>query len=181
MNSYISILRGINVSGQKIIKMDALCNAYKDLGFENVKTYIQSGNVIFQSDKSNQNEIGRIISKKIETQFGFEVPILIMNIQELKEIIRNNPFLNDKSMDISQLYVTFLSSKPELDKFEVIKNGKYNGEQIEMINKAIYLFCPNGYGKTKLSNTFLENKLKVTATTRNWKTTLELLSIAERL
>lgn len=181
MNSYISILRGINVSGQKIIKMDALCNAYKDLGFENVKTYIQSGNVIFQSDKSNQNEIGRIISKKIETQFGFEVPILIMNIQELKEIIRNNPFLNDKSMDISQLYVTFLSSKPEFDKFEVIKNGKYNGEQIEMINKAIYLFCPNGYGKTKLSNTFLENKLKVTATTRNWKTTLELLSIAERL
>jgi uncharacterized protein (DUF1697 family) len=178
MNTYISILRGINVSGQKMIKMDALKKMYEDLGFAKVQTYIQSGNVIFQSEKSEQKDLEKLISAGIAKQFGFEVPVIVLNIQEFKRVIQNNPFVKDDSKDISHQYATFLSSEPILDKFESIKQVQNQGEQIHLIDKIIYFYCPSGYGRTKLNNTFFESKLKTVATTRNWKTTLELLNIA---
>lgn len=181
MTTYISLLRGINVSGQKKIKMDDLKEIYENLHFINTQTYIQSGNVVFQYDKSEQKDLELKISSQIQKYVGFFVPIIVLETLELKEIVERNPYLVDKTKDISHLHVTFLSSKPEQIDFEIFYHNKSQVEEFALIEKAVYLYCPNGYGKTKLTNTFFENKLKVKATTRNWKTTTELLNIAEKL
>ena len=180
MTTYISILRGINVSGQKIIKMDALKEMYEDLHFNNIQTYIQSGNVIFQNTQSRQIDLGQIISNELTGKFGYEVPVIVLDTVELKEIIERNPFTSDEIKDISHLHVTFLSSKPERIDDVLIYQKKASEEEFAITEKAVYLYCPNGYGRTKLTNTFFENRLKVGATTRNWKTTIELLRIAEK-
>ena len=178
MTTYISILRGINVSGQKIIKMDALRKMYENLGFQSVKTYIQSGNVIFKSKDSKIDGIVQTISRQIKKDFGFDVPVIVLTIDKLKKIIKNSPFSKDLRKDASFLHVTFLSSKPKSFEREVIETKRSNKEEISFSDDAVYLYCPDGYGISKLSNSFLETKLKVGATTRNWKTTNELLKIA---
>lgn len=179
MTTYISLLRGINVSGQKIIKMNILKEMFESLHFENVKTYIQSGNIVFQYKKSENNDLVIKISNQIQKYFGFEVPVFVLKTDELKHIVWNNPYKDDKTKDISFLHVTFLSSVPEQINFESINKVKSQEEEFELIDRAVYLYCPNGYGRTKLTNTFLEHKLKTGATTRNWKTTMELLRIAD--
>jgi len=180
MVTYISILRGINVSGQKLIKMDALRKSYGNMGFQNVKTYLQSGNVIFTCNHFEIKDLEQKISRQIEQDFGFEVPVIVLTIEKLKQVIENNPFLNDPKIDESFLHVTFLASKPVQSDYKTIEDKKQNGEEISISNTTVYLFCPNGYGRTKLTNNFLEAKLKVGATTRNWKTTNELYKIAQQ-
>ena len=180
MTTYISILRGINVSGQKLIKMDALRKSYENLGFRSVTTYVQSGNVIFTGNKVKPNELAQTITRQIEKNFGFDVPVIVLSIDNLKQIIDSNPFLKDSDKDTTFLHVTFLSSKPQKFDFNTIEDKKLSGEEISIADNAVYLYCPNGYGKSKLSNSFLETKLKVGATTRNWKTTNELLKIAQQ-
>lgn len=180
MTTYISILRGINVSGQKLVKMDALKNMYEKLSFENIQTYVQSGNIIFSSEQCDVKNLEKTISSQIKSDFGFEVPVIVLNVETLKIIIEDNPFAKDTSKDISFLHVTFLADNPILIDKESILDKKLSNEEIEFTSKAIYLYCPNGYGKTRLNNNFLETKLKVTATTRNWKTTIELLKLATK-
>ena len=178
MTTYISLLRGINVSGQKMVKMPVLKEMYESLHFTNILTFIQSGNVVFQCKKSENKDLEKIISGQIQKNFGFEVPVIVLDTDELTAIIERNPYKDDNTKDISYLHVTFLSSTPEQINFETIPKLKSPGEEISLIERAVYLYCPNGYGKTKLTNTLLENRLKVGATTRNWKTTLELLNMA---
>ncbi|MFN0049046.1 MAG: DUF1697 domain-containing protein [Cytophagales bacterium] len=180
MATYISILRGINVSGQKLIKMDDLKKVYENLNLVDIQTYLQSGNVIFSTKESDLRNLETKIKTQIEKDFGFEVPIIVLNIETLADIIKHNPFANDNRHDISCLHVTFLAEQPkEIDK-KSIEVKKQEGEKIEFAQNAIYLYCPNGYGKTKLHNTFLESKLKVNATTRNWKTVNELLKLVTK-
>ncbi|HVM86902.1 MAG TPA: DUF1697 domain-containing protein [Puia sp.] len=180
MNTYISILRGINVSGSKVIKMDLLKKIFKDAGFKNVQTYIQSGNVIFQSKKSAIEDLQKKIANEIFLQTKFEVPVLVLEPHELKETLDNNPFLTARREDIQFLHVTFLSGTPLMENIRKVK-GDYLTDEFIFKGKNIYLYCPNGYGRTKLNNNFFENKLKLTATTRNWKTIIELVNIAEGL
>jgi len=181
MPTYISILRGINVSGYKTIRMDALKKMYESLDFKAVQTYIQSGNVIFQYKATEIEKLEKRIAKKISEQFSFEVPLIVKSFEELNEIIMKNPFAGDPSKDEAYLHVTFLSALPEKKHVEKILDVKYNRDEFAIFDKAIYLYCPDGYGNSKFTNTFLEGKLKVVATTRNWKTTKELLSMAEKL
>lgn len=178
MKTYISILRGINVSGQKLIKMDALKKAYERLGFQNVTTYVQSGNVIFNVSDPEPEQLEQMIYRRIEKVFGFEVPVIVLTAEKLKQIVDNNPFISDPDIDPAFLHVTFLLSKSGKYNSREIEEKKQDGEEISFTNEAVYLYCPNGYGRTKLNNNFLESRLKVIATTRNWKTTNELLKIA---
>ncbi|MCX6151140.1 MAG: DUF1697 domain-containing protein [Ignavibacteriales bacterium] len=181
MQTYISILRGINVSGQKMIKMDALRKIYENINFKNIQTYIQSGNVIFQYKKAVNFELETKITDKIFEEFGFEVPVMVKELYELLFILMNNPFVNKRNEDITKLHVTFLSQEPEQVNIDKLKDGNYGSDEYIIIGKTVYLFCPNGYGKTKLTNTFFENKLKTVATTRNWKTINELVNIAQKV
>ena len=180
MPTYISILRGINVSGQKRIKMDALRKSYENLGFHKTTTYLQSGNVIFVDKDFELHELEQRIARQIKKDFDFEVPVIVLTVGKLKQVIDNNPFLKDRSKEQTFLYVTFLSSKPDHNDYRKIEDKKQNGEDIFFSDKVAYSYCPNGYGKTKLTNNFLETILKVRATTRNWKTTNELFKIAQQ-
>ena len=177
MRTYISILRGINVSGKNIIKMDTLKKLFEDLNFQYVTTYVQSGNVVFSFKPTDIKELGMLISSEIEKHFGFKVPVIVLTMDELKDSIANNPFKTSK--DDKFLHFTFLAERPINYNKEKIDNKKAENEEIEISERVVYLYCPNGYGKTKLTNTFLENTLKVTSTTRNFRTTNELLKIAE--
>lgn len=175
------MLRGINVSGQKIIKMAALKMMYEKLKFKDIQTYIQSGNVVFRDEGSSPKELEVKISNQIKKQFGFEIPVIVMETEELKRIIENNPFAKDESKDKSFLSITFLSDQAEHINPEIIQQKQSPGEEFSVNDKAVYLYCPNGFARSKLTTDFLENKLKVKATSRNWKTSNKLLSIAENL
>lgn len=130
MVTYISILRGINVCGQKIIKTDALKRIYQNLNFENIKTYVQSGNVIFSSNEGEPKKLEKIISSKIETEFGFYVPVIVLTENALKAIIKNNPFTKDEQKDFSSLHATFLAEKAENFDKEFITEKRLPNEEI---------------------------------------------------
>ena len=179
MQTYIAILRGINVSGHKLIKMDALKQLFEELNFKNSRTYIQSGNVIFESKKVDTKSLETKIEKQILKTFGFEVPVLVKEKEELKNVLDQNPFLTKRKEDPTKLHVTFLSTVAEQGYIDMLLQGEYQKDEFIISDKCVYLFCPDGYGNTKLSNTFFENKLKVKATTRNWKTVIELNKLAD--
>ncbi len=175
LNSYISMLRGINVSGQKKVNMKELEKLYETLGLKNVQTYIQSGNVVFQTPEADALSLAGKIERKIEQSFGFNVPIFIRTKGEFQKLIKNNPF---PGRDESKLHVTFLYSKPASLRMDEIVRAKDNAEEFSSSGREIYLFLPNGYGRTKLSNSFFERKSKVLATTRNWRTLNTLFSMS---
>lgn len=175
MSTYIAILRGINVSGKNIIRMEALQQLFENLQFKKVKTYIQSGNVIFNTDINySKSTLCHQISHAIKNQFGYEVPVLVLATEELSKIMEMNPFLKGKSIDTQKLHVTFLASMPDVESVKKLEAMNFGADRFFVIGDVVYLFVPDSYGKTKLSNSFLECKLKVSATTRNWKTVLAL-------
>ena len=179
MNTFISMLRGINVSGQKKISMNELRDLYETLNLTNVQTYVQSGNVVFDSAERNASVLVRQIEEQIEQTFGYSVPVLLRTSDDFRRVTSSNPFLGDRNEDPAKLYVTFLYeplADPQLSNLKApdgIKDKFAIGEQ------EIFLFCPDGYGRTKLNNNFFEQKLKVTATTRNWKTVNALFGMAD--
>jgi uncharacterized protein (DUF1697 family) len=156
--------------------MTKLKELYESLHFTNVTTYIQSGNVVFCSHEKDIQKNQKLIEQKIEDVYSFSVPTLIISANKLKKIISSVPF-NLSKMDLSKLAVTFLDSAPDKT---LIKNlDKFKGEHEKFIisEDVIYLYCPDGFGRTKLTNNLFENKLKVTATSRNWKTTNKLFEM----
>jgi len=178
MIKYISLIRGINVSGKNPLKMESLRKMLERTGFQNAATYVQSGNVVFEYNESEPGKLEQTISRRILKEFGYNVDVIVLNIDELKQIIERNPFIKDSKKEKSFMHVTFLSSLPGEVKLEKIENKKQPGEEVKIIQEAIYLYCPNGYGRTGLNNNFLENILKVKATTRNWRTVNELYNLA---
>jgi uncharacterized protein (DUF1697 family) len=178
MPSYVAMLRGINVSGSKMIKMEALRAMFEALGFENVRTYVQSGNVVFQAKERAAAPLGAKIAARIKRDFGFDVPTLVLGARELARVVEENPFLSESGVDPSKLHVTFLHAKPGaagLKKMAGVSSGR---DRFRCLGTSIYLVCPDGYGRTKLSNNVFERALAVGATTRNWKTVTALSALA---
>ena len=167
MQTYISLLRGINVSGSKKIKMIELKALYEKLKFVDVQTYIQSGNVIFKSKKS-ESAIIKTIYNGLQKEWGYDVTIVLKTLEDVKKVISNNPFLKEYGDDIKKLYVTFLEKLPAKELVDQLKDFKSNNDQFIIKGTTIYVFTPDGYGTTKINNGFFEKKLKVGATTRNW-------------
>ena len=181
MNIFISILRGINVSGQKKIAMQQLKEMYEKNGFQNVTTYVNSGNVVFSSAISEMNNIKEKTEKAILDKFGFEVPVILRTLEEMQAVIKNNPMNNSDHYIDSNLYFTFLSDLPDTEYLSKIESLDFKPDEFIVREKEIYVYCPNGYGRTKINNNFFEKKLKVTATTRNRKTVHELLRIGNAI
>ncbi|MBC7412228.1 MAG: DUF1697 domain-containing protein [Bacteroidia bacterium] len=177
MQTYLSLLRGINVSGQKSIKMQDLKALYQNLNFANVTTYIQSGNVVFKSAKTNTNELAQLIATKIKQQYNFDVPVQVLTLNELAEIVNNNPYV--ATAPLEQLHVTILSAPPTTEKLAVLALLPHGNDTYVISNTTVYLRCTNGYGTTKLTNNYIESKLKTSATTRNWKTINVLLGMMQ--
>lgn len=179
MEIYIAILRGINVSGQKLIKMQELKAHLEEAGLENVRTYIQSGNIVFNYRKISVDKLESLIKGMIGKAFGFDVPVIVKTAKELIEIAQSNPFINKRKEDIGKLHVTLLATEPGKELLDKFSAPSGIPDEFTISGKAIYLLCPNGYGQTKLTNNFFESRLKVTATTRNWKTVLKLVEMVE--
>ena len=182
MNTFIILLRGINVSGHRPLKMLDLKMMLEKEGLENIETYVQSGNVVFSSTESNPQKLEKQISSAIEKTFGYnDIPIICLSADKLKKVVDQNPFARDADKDHQFIHVTFLDGEPKPEGKGAIEEKKREGEEISYRDDVVYLYCPRGYGTSKLTNSFLENKLKVTATTRNWKTTNKLLEIAGKM
>ncbi len=177
MKRYIALLRGINVSGQKLIKMDTLKDLFIGLNYSEVNTYLQSGNIVFSTKGIDQQLIANEIEAEILKVFDFEVPVLILTMDELEKIVKNNPFTHHFDKDPAYFHITFLRSLPANIDFKVIDKNVQADEEVVIVDCVIYLYCPHGYGRTKLTNNFFENKLAIGATTRNWKTCNELIKL----
>ncbi len=180
VQTYIAMIRGINVGGQKTIKMADLKALCESLGFRNVTTYIQSGNVVLSSAQKNPSTVGETIESGIKKKFGFDVTVVVRTPEELKSVVKKNPFVGRKGIDEIRLNVMFLDSKPEPALVKALGPlAAKSKDEYEINGREVYLHCPNGYGKTLLSNTFFEKNLKVRATTRNWNSVNNLLELAE--
>ncbi|MCO6473464.1 MAG: DUF1697 domain-containing protein [Melioribacteraceae bacterium] len=177
MKNYICLLRGINVSGQKKILMDDLRKLFESLDFSDVKTYVQSGNVLFRSKSNDIIKLTDTIQKKIETEYNFFVPVLVKTADDFKEIIDQVPF-NDKEIDPKFLHVLFLFQKVIVEEPENLNIPMSEGEDFKVIDDIIYVYCPNGYGRSKLNTNVFERKLKAHATGRNWNTVNQLYKLA---
>ncbi|MBK6612087.1 MAG: DUF1697 domain-containing protein [Sphingobacteriales bacterium] len=177
---YIALLRGINVSGHKIIAMDNLKKWLTSFsGFSNVETYIQSGNIVFTTNLQTETEMADNIAHIIKQNTQFEVPVLIITPAYLQEVLNDNPFADLSGFDPAKMMFTFLNQTPSPENIENMLQFKHQSNDVLKINgKIIYLYCPDGYGKTKLNNNLIEQKLKVNATTRNYNTVLKLLAMA---
>jgi len=178
MPVYLAMLRGINVSGQKLIKMEQLRASFEALGFSGVKTYVQSGNVVFKSAKISKTSLTAKIARKILDDFGHSVSVLVRTPAELGEVLKSS-FAKKAGIDVAKLYVTFLSQPAPKSAEDALKILAAKSEQFIISGREIYLHCPDGYGNTKFSNNAIEKKLSAQATTRNWRTVNALFEMAQ--
>lgn len=176
MNTKVAIVRGINVGGKRKILMADLKSLCMDLGLRHITTYIQSGNLIFDSEKTSP-ELEALLEGAIEEHFGFAVPVIVRNATELRDSVKSNPFY-DKDIDIRQLHLTFLKEKPTQKCIERLLSDDYSPEKLHLNQKDIFILCSGKYHQSKLTNNFFEKKLQIEATTRNWKTVLKLSELS---
>ncbi|SDL71044.1 DUF1697 domain-containing protein [Kriegella aquimaris] len=179
MKSYITLLRGINVGGRKKIKMDDLRQLLTQIGFEDVVTYIQSGNVVLKSNEKTLGVLEKMIATAIRNTYDFDVPILVKSKEEIQEILENNPFDNAEDLEANRIYFVLLGEVPRSDLVEALMQETFANEKFSITDNCVYLCCDKGYGKAKCDNNFFERKLKVAATTRNYRTMTKLLEMSQ--
>jgi uncharacterized protein (DUF1697 family) len=162
----IALLRGVNVGGRKVPMAD-LREVFEDLGHSKVRTYIQSGNVVFDA-KASGSSLRATLEKAIDRRFGLDVTVLLRTPAELAKIVKQNPYGPDA-------YVTFLDGLPDRKRVAALDPAPFAPDEFRVSGHQVYVCCPNGYGRTKINNTFFEKKLSTRATTRNWNTVETLL------
>lgn len=179
MHTHLALLRGINVSGHNMIKMDVLKSTLENLGFQKVQTYIQSGNVFLNSDEENPAKIAFVIKQEIYKVFGYDVPILVISKRDLQACVTNCQFLKEKEVDTKKLYVAFVSKELKAENSNDLKMSQFKPDEVQIDNTRIFIKYHIGAGKTRLDQKYIEKKLNLTATIRNWNTVNQLLKIFE--
>ena len=174
MNKYIALLRGINVGGHKKVPMAELRELLIKSGLDSVKTYIQSGNVIFQSAKNDNKALEDKIKISILDHFGFDVSVLVRTRNQLRTIFENCPFTEEKKVNS---YFAILSDIPNKNLVNEAYEKIYDNEEYVILNDCLYFYCANGYGNAKFNLNYFERKLKVSATSRNYKTMVKLIEL----
>lgn len=175
MPVYVAMLRGINVGGNPL-KMEWLRSACDEIGFGEVRTYLQSGNVVFSS-KLGAAAVAKTLKAKIDGHTRLPVPVVVRTAAEMQAIVEGNPFLKQKGADVTKLHVTFLGEvpvKPDTAKLDKLAGTR---DEYRLSKREVYLHCPVNYGETKLSNTAIE-KILGSATTRNWNSVTALAAMA---
>jgi len=177
----ISLLRGINVGGNRKIKMDALRVLYESLDCRNVQTHIQSGNVVFKTKERNLDRLTKRIEDAIEKTFGFQSNVIVRTHAELSDLIARNPFAGRTDIEPGKLLVTFLATSPAAEALDKLRSIKADPEELRIDGREVYIYFPNGAGRSKLPWASFEKTLKVPGTARNWNTVLKMLEMAEKL
>jgi len=176
MERYVAFLRGINVSGQKLIKMEELRKHFELPGFKNIATYIQSGNVLFDTKETDKQLLRAKIEKRLQQKLGYAPPTILRSLPEIKSVIENNPYHTRKPGDERKLYVGFLSGIPDAALHTALDEYANDLEEARVVNSEVYLLLASA-AKTRLSNSFIEKKLKVGATMRNWTTVNKVITL----
>ena len=179
MTTHLALLRGINVSGHNMIKMEALKTTLENIGFQNVVTYIQSGNVFVDSEEENSASVGFKIKQEIFKTLGHEVPVVVINKTDLEQCFKNNPFLKEKEVDTKKLYVAFVSTELKNDNINDLKMSQVKPDEAYIDKNKIFIKYAVGAGKTRFDQKYIEKKLNVIATIRNWNTVTQLLKMYE--
>jgi uncharacterized protein (DUF1697 family) len=172
----IALLRGINVSGRKTVNMTDLKRVFKELGFGNVRTHGQSGNVIFDCGRAETATLATRVEEKLSEAFGFSINVIIRTQQELEKIIETNPLVDSADVAREKLYVTFLANVPDKTATSKLDITPGADEKFAIVGSEVYLYCPNGYAQTKLNNAAFETKLDTIATTRGWNVIIKVFS-----
>jgi uncharacterized protein (DUF1697 family) len=173
--TYAALLRGINLGSHKRVGMAELRELVEDLGCADVRTYVQSGNVVFRSDRGAPM-LAQAIEKAIEKRLGHDVTVVIRTERQLKGLVAANPFVRQK-LRPKTLYATFLAEKPDPERVRSLGERDFAPERWELVGDDVCLFFPNGYGRVKLNNAMIERQLGVPATTRNWRTVTALAEL----
>jgi uncharacterized protein (DUF1697 family) len=179
MTTHLALLRGINVSGHNMIKMEALKTTLEAIGFQNVLTYIQSGNVFVETEEESPAKVGFLIKQEIFKVFGHEVPIVVIAKEDLVACFKNNPFLKEKDIDVKKLYVAFISTILQSTSINDLKISQFKPDEASIDASRIFIKYAVGAGKTRFDQKYIEKKLNVTATIRNWNTVTQLLKLYE--
>lgn len=179
MTTHLALLRGINVSGHNMIKMEILKTTLEAVGFKNVQTYIQSGNVFVDSEEENAAAVGFKIKQEIFKAFGHEVPVVVIAQSDLEACFANNSFLKEKEVDLKKLYVAFVSIALKSDSINDLKMSQVKPDEAQIDTNRIYIKYAVGAGKTRFDQKYIEKKLNVIATIRNWNTVTQLLQLFE--
>jgi len=174
VTTFLALLRGINVSGKNPVPMAKLKQTFASLGFDNIHTCLQSGNVVFQARKSTPARLAGEIEAAISRDFGHSVPVLVLTAEQLDGIACGNPLWPESGDDATRFHATFLFDPVSKPAFDALALPAAEGERAILGKGVIFLHCPHGYGRTKLNNTWFERALNVRATTRNWRTVMAL-------
>ena len=177
MKTHLALLRGINVSGHNMMKMDVLKTLLENAGFQNVRTYIQSGNVFVDSEEENAASVGFKIKQEIAKVFGHDVPVVMVSKADLDLCFKNNPFLKEKNCDTKKLYVAFISKELPPLAINDLKISNFKPDEAAIDSNRIYVKYAVGAGKTKLDQKYIEKKLNAIATMRNWNMVIKLLEM----
>ena len=176
----ISMLRGVNVGGNHMIKMDALRSLYASLGFRDVQTYVQSGYVVFVTNERNRKAFARKIEVAIQKNFGFHPEVILRTTSELKDVLARNPFAMRRGIEPGKLLINFMTSPQSSEVCDAILQLKLGSEDVRIDGREIYIYFPDGMGRSKTWPA-ITKKLKNPGTGRNLNTAVKLLEMAEKL
>lgn len=167
MPTYVALLRGINVGGRRKIAMSHLRATFAALGYAEARTYLQSGNVVFTAKTGSVAKVRSAVELRLDHDYGFDVKVILRTRAELATTLKNNPYGADA-------YITFLDRAPDRARVKAIDATRYAPDEFAVHGREVFVRCPNGYGRTKINNTFFERALAADATTRNYKTVTTL-------
>lgn len=175
---YVALLRGINISGQKLIRMAELKLMFEQLDLHQVSTYLQTGNILFDSPEPSRHVLQTMIQQQIQIRFQFDVPVLVLALTDIAQIVQQNPFRERNLEPGDGLYFTLLYQPPQQEHIQTLMAYlSKTDDEIYISDRCAYLLCHKGYGRALLNNNFIENKLRVQATTRNLNTMTKLLEV----
>jgi uncharacterized protein (DUF1697 family) len=177
MTTHLALLRGINVSGHNMMKMEALKTMLENIGFTNVRTYLQSGNVFVDIEEESASKVGFMIKQEIFKVFGHEVPTIVITKEDLELCFKNSPYLKEKDIDTKKLYVAFVSTELKKENINDLKISQFKPDEASIDGNRIFIKYAVGAGKTRLEGKYIEKKLNVLVTMRNWNTVTNLLKM----
>lgn len=174
MTTFVSLFRGINVGGHQKVRMDDLKALHASLGLRDVVTYIQSGNVVFTGDEEDTAQLQRRIEDSFAQKFGFSAKVIVRTVAELQDMIAHNPFRDQPLKEPKWVVVLFLTNRPESIALEDLQKTYTGPEELYLIGQELFVYYPDGIGRSKLTLPLIEKKLKASGTGRNWNTILQL-------
>ena len=175
MKPYVALLRAVNLGSRNKVSMGDLRATLADLGFEDVSTYVQSGNVVFKARGGKPADLARSIEERIRRDLGVGTTVLLRTGAELAALVAGNPFTQ---ADPASVHVTFLAEKPGAAAVRGLDPARSDPDEFRVAGREVYLLGPNGYGRSKFTNAYFEKQLGVAATTRNWRTVTKLAELA---